>query len=86
MPARRTNVDIKLTDEQKKALEAAIDGFYLEVSEDKPDLIERAQILRLFMERLAPIVYNRALDDALWWFKQTLDNVEADYGVLYKNE
>ncbi|MBQ6886645.1 MAG: DUF2164 family protein [Lachnospiraceae bacterium] len=42
------------------------------------------KILDLFVEQLAPIVYNKALDDAMRWYKQQQDNMEADYYSLYK--
>ncbi len=49
-------------------------------------MIEQMQLLELFEQHLAPIVYNRALDDAKRWFAQTMDNVESDFYALYKNE
>ena len=39
-----------------------------------------------FEERMAPIIYNKALDDAKKWFAQMMDNMDSDYYSLYKNE
>ena len=44
------------------------------------------QLLELFQEKLAPIVYNKALDDAKKWFSQMMNNLESDYYTLYRDE
>ena len=49
-------------------------------------MIQQMQLAELFEEKLAPIIYNRALDDAKRWFSQMLDNLDSDYYTLYKNE
>lgn len=36
------------------------------------------------MEQMALIIYNKALDDAILWYKQQQDNLETDYYSLYK--
>ena len=76
---------IKLSDEQKRQLCAEIKAFYLEERDEEIGMIEERQILDLFCERLAPIVYNKALDDALRWFKGQMENIEVDYTLLYKD-
>lgn len=48
-------------------------------------MIEEQQIIELFCEHLAPIVYNKALDDAQYWLKEQMGNLEADYYLLYKD-
>ena len=48
-------------------------------------MIEQMQILELFEQRLAPIIYNKALDDSMHWLKEQMGNMEADYYLLYKN-
>ena len=47
-------------------------------------MIEQMQILELFEQRLAPIIYNKALDDAKKWFGQMMDNIDSDFYALYK--
>lgn len=35
---------------------------------------------------MAPIIYNKALDDAKRWFAQMMDNLDSDFYTLYKEE
>ena len=76
---------IQLSDAQKKQLIEEIRAFYLDVRGEEIGMIEERQVLDLFCEQLAPIVYNRALDDALRWMKGQMENVEVDYSLLYKD-
>ena len=76
---------IKLSDSQREKLKEEIAAFYLDVRGEEIGMIEQIQLMELFEERMAPIVYNRALDDAKRWFGQAMENVESDYG-LYKHE
>ena len=85
MNRRSLNEAIKLNDEQKRQLAAEIKAFYLEERGEEIGMIEERQIMDLFCERLAPIVYNRALDDALRWMKGQMENIEIDYTLLYKD-
>ena len=77
---------IKLTDKQKELLKDEIKAFYLDVRGDEIGIIEQEQLLDLFIERLAPIVYNKALDDAKKFYENYAGNMEADFYSLYKNE
>lgn len=77
---------IKLSDSQKEKLNAEIKAFYLDERGEEIGMIEQMQLLELFEQKLAPIIYNRALDDAKRWFSQMMDNLDADYYALYKNE
>jgi uncharacterized protein (DUF2164 family) len=49
-------------------------------------MIEQMHLMELFEEKRAPIIYNRALDDAKLWFGQMMENMDSDYYALYKNE
>lgn len=75
---------VQLSDEQKKEIKEEITAFYLDVRGDEIGIIEQQQIMDLFLENLAPIVYNKALDDAKRWFLRQMDNVDSDYYALYK--
>lgn len=75
---------IKLTDKEKKTLREDISAFYLDIRGEQIGIIEKEQLLDLFAENLAPLVYNRALDDAKKWYQQQQDNMEIDYYMLYK--
>ena len=75
---------LELTDKEKKALREDISAFYLDIRGEQIGIIEKEQLLDLFAENLAPLVYNRALDDAKKWYQQQQDNMEIDYYMLYK--
>ncbi|MDE6434369.1 MAG: DUF2164 domain-containing protein [Lachnospiraceae bacterium] len=76
---------IKLNDEQKKHIISEIRAFYLDVRGEEIGIIEEEQILDLFCEHMAPIIYNKALDDIQNWYKQQMENLSSDYYVLYKD-
>lgn len=75
---------IKLNDKEKELLREEISAFYLDIRDEQIGIIEKEQLLDLFMENLAPLIYNRALDDAKKWYQQQQDNIETDYYMLYK--
>ncbi len=75
---------ITLTEEQKKEVKEEIAAFYLDVRDEEIGIIEQQQILDLFLENLAPMIYNKALDDAKYWFQRQMDNVDSDFYALYK--
>lgn len=77
---------IKLSDSQREKLKDEIKAFYLDARGEEIGMIEQIQLLELFEEKMAPIVYNRALEDAKRWFGQIMDNAESDFYGLYKNE
>lgn len=86
MKKRAGLTQIKLSEEQKKKLNEEIKAFYLDERDEEIGMIEQMQLLELFEEKLAPIIYNKALDDAKRWFSQMMDNLDSDYYALYKNE
>ena len=86
MRKRQPLSQIKLSDSQKEKLNDEIKAFYLDVRGEEIGMIEQMQILELFQEKLAPIIYNRALDDAKKWFSQMMDPLESDYYTLYRDE
>ncbi len=86
MKKRNSFSQVKLTDAQKEKLKEEIKIFYSAERGEEIGIIEQMQLLHLFEEKLAPVVYNKALDDAKRWFTQMMDNMDADYYALYKNE
>ena len=76
---------IKLSDDQKKQIISEIKAFYLEVRGEEIGIIEEQQLLDLFCEHMAPIIYNKALDDAQYWYKQQMENLLSDYYMLYRD-
>lgn len=86
MKKRNSFSQVKLTEAQKEKLKEEIKIFYSAERGEEIGIIEQMQLLHLFEEKLAPVVYNKALDDAKRWFTQMMDNMDADYYALYKNE
>lgn len=86
MKKTRKLPQIKLSDRQKKKMQEEIKAFYLDVRGEEIGMIEQMHLMELFEEKLAPIIYNRALDDAKLWFGQMMENMDSDYYALYKNE
>ncbi len=86
MARREPLTQIKLSDTQKEKLNAEIKAFYLDERGEEIGLIEQMQLLALFEQKMAPIIYNRALDDAKRWFTQMMDNMDSDFYTLYKEE
>lgn len=86
MKKRNSFSQVKLTEAQKEKLKDEIKIFYSSERGEEIGIIEQMQLLHLFEEKLAPVVYNKALDDAKRWFTQMMDNMDADYYALYKNE
>lgn len=86
MKKRNSFSQVKLTEAQKEKLKEEIKIFYSSERGEEIGIIEQIQLLHLFEEKLAPVVYNKALDDAKRWFTQMMDNMDADYYALYKNE
>lgn len=75
---------VNLTDEQKKVLMDAIHDFFHSEYDEDLGIIKQQRIMELFTEELAAIIYNKALDDAMTWYKRQQDNMEADFYSLYK--
>ncbi len=86
MKKREALPQIKLSDGQKEKLNNEIKAFYLDQRGEEIGIIEQIQLLELFEEKLAPIIYNKALDDARRWYAQAMDNLDSDYYALYKIE
>lgn len=86
MNKRKSLSQIKLSDLQREKLNTEIKAFYLDERGEEIGMIEQMQLLELFEQKLAPIIYNKALDDAKRWYAQMMENAEPDYYVLYKNE
>ncbi len=86
MRKRENLMQIRLSDKQKKQLKAEIKAFYLDERGEEIGMIEQMQLLELFEQKMAPLIYNKALEDAKKWFLQKMDHMESDYYELYKNE
>ena len=86
MKKRQVLSQINLSDFQKENLKDEIKAFYLDERGEEIGMIEQMQLLDLFTQKLAPIIYNKALDDAKKWYLQIMDRMDSDFYELYKNE
>ncbi len=84
MKKRESLNKVRLSDLEREKLMGEIKAFYLDARGEEIGIIEQMQVLELFEEKMAPIVYNRGLEDAKRWFAQVMDNAESDYYALYK--
>ena len=76
---------LHLSEDQKKALREEIHTYYLDERGEDIGIIHQEGILDLFLERLAPMIYNKALDDAKDWYSRRLQDIEDDFYELYKD-
>lgn len=79
------SLGFKFNDQQKKKALADIEGFYLETFDEEASRLKQEQILDFVEETLAPVIYNKALDDALRWFSEQMENLSIDYTLLYRD-
>lgn len=81
---RKSMSAVALTEVQKKRIREEIAAFYLDVRGKEVGIIEQEQLLDLFADTLAPIIYDKALDDIKQWYLRQQENMESDYYLLYK--
>ena len=74
---------IHLTDEQKKSMMEDIAYFFDSEYDEQIGLIKQMRILEFFTEELAPVIYNKALDDMMVWYKRQQDNMESDFYTFF---
>ncbi|HHT88190.1 MAG TPA: DUF2164 domain-containing protein [Clostridiales bacterium] len=79
---RRAN--ITLTNEEKKQLLQEIVYYFETERDEKLGIIGSEKILDFFMDTLGVIIYNRALDDAKYWYNKRMEDIEADFYSIYK--
>ena len=84
MPKREMLYGIHLTEDQRRNMMKEIESFWLDEFDEKTGVIKQQAIFDFFVEQFAPVIYNRALDDAKAWCKQSMENMEDDYYSLYK--
>ncbi len=75
----------KVSSKQEQQIRSEIKAFYADVRGEEIGMIEEQQILDLFYEHMAPIIYNKALDDAQHWFQQQAEHLQSDYYLLYRD-
>ncbi len=83
--ASRNIGKVSLSPEERKALAEDLANYYEDVREEPLGIIERDQLMDWFMESAAPVIYNKALDDAKAWYRKMQDDIDSEYYALYKD-
>lgn len=86
MNKNKNQLGIELTPELKKQLLDEIIYYFETEREEKLGIIASENVLDFFMDNLGHFIYNKALDDAKLWHRQRMEDVEADFYTLYKQE
>lgn len=86
MEKNKNRLGITLTPEQRKQLLDEIIYYFDTERDEKLGIIASESILDFFLDNLGRSIYNRALDDAKLWYTKRLEDVEADFYSLYKQE
>lgn len=63
MKRKSLNQFISLSDNERTKIMDEIKAFYLNERDEEIGIIEQQQIMDLFLEYLAPVAYNKGLDD-----------------------
>ena len=80
------SINIVLSSEEKKQLLDEIKYYFETERDEKLGILASESILDFFMDGLGKHIYNKALDDAKLWFGHRMEDVEADFYTLYKQE
>jgi uncharacterized protein (DUF2164 family) len=86
MNRKKTPLGINLTDEERRKLQEEIIYYFETERDEKLGIIASESILDFFLDNLGKSIYNKALDDAKRWYSKRMEDIEADYYTLYKEE
>lgn len=75
---------IKLTKEQREKAIDEIKYYYSNEREEEISNLASDMLLDFFLKEIAPMVYNKALDDAKTWFTTKLVDLDIDFQLLEK--
>lgn len=75
---------IDLTSEEKSKLITKIQDFFLTERDERIGVIAAEVVLDFFLDTLGNTIYNKSLMDAKVWFSRCMDNLDADFDLLYK--
>ncbi|MCH7890723.1 MAG: DUF2164 domain-containing protein [Gemmatimonadetes bacterium] len=76
-------MSIELDEDRKERLIGQLQGFFLEEFDEELSRFRAEQVLAFALEKLAPQVYNQAVQDALGFMQQRLDELD---GEIYEPE
>jgi len=71
-------VTIELDEDRKERLIGQLQGFFLEEFDEELSRFRAEQVLTFALEKLAPQVYNQAVQDALGFMQQRLDELDGE--------
>lgn len=84
MSASGNNLDLNLTDQEKKQLMEEIKFFFFEERGEEIGIIASENVLEFFLNNMGKYIYNKALDDAKIWYEKRMNNLESDYYAMYR--
>ncbi len=76
-------LDILTKEQREKAIKEII-SFYLDERDEKMDIIGANDILDSFLQNIAPLVYNKAIDDTRMILQKQTENFDVELSVLKK--
>lgn len=77
---------IEIRKEKRLQLIAGIKSFFLENRDEEIGDLQAELLIDFLLEKIGPEIYNQALDDALYWFKGRMSDLEIDYYSLEKKD
>lgn len=75
---------INLTSDEKNRLIKEIQDFFYTERDEQIGVIAAEVVLDFFLETLGKTIYNKSLIDTKNWFTEHLENLDADFDLLYK--
>lgn len=75
---------INLTSDEKNRLIKEIQDFFYTERDEQIGVIAAEVVLDFFLETLSKTIYNKSLIDTKNWFTEHLENLDADFDLLYK--
>lgn len=73
-----------LTDEKRRSVVSAIMDYYATERDETIGVIAANEILDLMLETIAPVFYNKGVEDALKFVKERYEVMELDANALLK--
>jgi uncharacterized protein (DUF2164 family) len=73
-----------LTKEERSAAVKDIIAYFLDERDEDMDMIGAGELLDMFLQNIAPKVYNKAIEDAQTVLKKQAEDADFELGVLKK--
>jgi uncharacterized protein (DUF2164 family) len=75
---------INLASDEKNRLIKEIQDFFYTERDEQIGVIAAEVVLDFFLETLGKTIYNKSLIETRAWFMKCIDNLDADFDLLYK--